>query len=221
LSQSEKVGGHRYPPGSQAAHLHFKGIYTEDSSIINHHQVLILIPLVIHPRSNQHLIALVTLKEIKSALDNMDSDKALGPNGFTARFLQVCWPIIKHDLHKLVIKSQKCHKIGGSTNSMFLALIPKEKGALSFDRFRPISLCNIGYKIITKVITNRLKGILPTIIPENQGGFIKGRHITDNIILVQEAIHSSMHQREKGMVVKLDLENSFDRVRHEFLFQVM
>jgi hypothetical protein len=109
----------------------------------------------------------------------------------------------------------------GSTNSAFLALIPKEKGALSFDRFRSISLCNIGYKIITKVIANRLKGILPAIIPENQGGFIKGRHITDNIILVQEVIHSSMHRREKGMVVKLDLENAFDRVRHEFLFQVM
>jgi len=96
-------------------------------------------------------------------------------------------------LHKLIIKSQRCHKIGGSTNSAFLALIPKEKGALTFDRFRPISLCNIGYKIITKVIANRLKGILPAIIPENQGGFIKGRQITDNIILVQKAIHSSMH----------------------------
>jgi len=151
----------------------------------------------------------------------MDSNKAPGPDGFTARFLQVCWPIIKRDLHKMVIKSKKCHKIGGITNSAFLALIPKEKGALSFDRFRLISLCNIGYKTITKAITNWLKGILPTIIPENQGGFIKGRHITENIILVQEAIHSSMHQREKGMVVKLDLENSFDRVRHEFLFQVM
>jgi hypothetical protein len=96
----------------QVAHLHFKGIYTEDSSIGNHHQVLNLIPSVVHPRSNQHLIAPVTLKEIKLALDSMDSDKAPGPDGFTARFLQVCWPIIKHDLHKLVIKSQKCHKIG-------------------------------------------------------------------------------------------------------------
>jgi hypothetical protein len=97
------------------------------------------------------------------------------------------------DLHKLAIKLQRNHKIGGSTNSAFLALIPKEKGALTFHRFCLISLCNIGHKIITKLIANRLKGILPTIILENQGGFIKGRQITDNIILVQEAIHSSMH----------------------------
>lgn len=63
----------------------------------------------------------------------------------------------------------------------------------------------LQYKLITKVIANRVKDILPTIIPANQGGFIKGRHIADNIILVQEAIHSSNHRGEKGMIVKLDL----------------
>jgi hypothetical protein len=63
--------------------------------------------------------------------------------------------------------------------------------------------------------------MLPTIILENQGGFIKGRNIIDNIILVQEVIHSSMHRGEKGMIVKLDLANAFDKVRHDFLFHVM
>jgi hypothetical protein len=66
------------------------------------------------------------------------------------------------------------------------------------------------------VITNRHKDILPAIIPENQGGFIKGRHIIDNIILVEEAIHSTMQRGKKGMVVKSDLANAFDRVRHGF-----
>ena len=59
------------------------------------------------------------------------------------------------------------------------------------------------------------------IIPENQGGFIQGRQIQDNIILVQEAIHSSCQLKEKGMIVKLDLANAFDRVRLNFLFAVM
>ena len=63
--------------------------------------------------------------------------------------------------------------------------------------------------------------MLPRIIPENQGGFIKGRKILDNIILVQEAIHSSCYHKEKGMVIKLDLANAFDRVKHDFLFAVM
>jgi len=71
------------------------------------------------------------------------------------------------------------------------------------------------------VIANRLKGVLPVIILENQGGFVKGREIINNIILVQEALHSSILHREKGMVVKLDLANAFDRVRHNFLLEVM
>ena len=91
-------------------------------------------------------------------------------------------------------------QIGGSTNSAFLALIPKEKEAKSFDRFWPISLCNIGYKIITKIMASRLKHILPSLIPENQGRFVKGRKIWENIILVQEAIHSSLKNDDKGMV---------------------
>eukprot|EP00253_Pinus_taeda_P003968 PITA_03968 len=81
----------------------------------------------------------------------------------------------------------------------FLTLIPKEKGANSFNIFHPISLCNIGYKVITKVIANRLKRILPKIIPDNQGGFIQGRQLVDNFVLVQEAIHSNQHRKEKGM----------------------
>ena len=75
--------------------------------------------------------------------------------------------------------------------------------------------------MITKVIANRLKKILPKIIPENQGGFIHGRQLVDNFILVQEAIHSSLRRKEKGKVIKLDLANAFDRVKHRFLFAVL
>jgi hypothetical protein len=151
----------------------------------------------------------------------MNPDKAHGPDGFTARFYIAYWDIIQKDLVIMVRKSQNYSKIGGSTNSSFLALIPKEKGAQSFSRFHPISLCNTGYKIITKVIANRIKKVLPKIIPENQGDFIQGRQIQDNIILMQEAIHSSCQRKDKGMLVKLDLANAFDRVRLNFLFAMM
>ena len=70
-------------------------------------------------------------------------------------------------------------------------------------------------------MARRLKHILPYLIMENQGGFVKGRKIWDNVILVQEAIHSSMKNGDKGMVVKLNLANAFDRFSHPFLFQVM
>jgi len=180
-----------------------------------------LIPHLIKPKENNFLTAPITMNEVKDALSIMKPDNAPGPDGFTTRFFSSCWSIIKFDLLKMIRYSQKVNNLGGNTKSSFLALIPKEKGANTFNRFRPISLCNTGYKIITKIIATRLKRILPSIIPENQGGFIKGRKILDKIILVQEAIHSIYQRNEKDMVIKLDLANAFNRVMHDFLFAVM
>jgi len=206
-----------------AAHDHFKEIYTETSLEMDFSRSDILknIPQLVSEQSNRKLLRPITLEEVKSVVESMNPDKAPGPDGFTARFLTSCWSIIHPDLFRMVKKSFSCRKLGGGTNSSFLALIPKEKGASSFSRYRPISLCNIGYKVITKILASRMKDVLPLIIPENQGGFIKGRQISDNILLVQEAIHSSVKSKEKGMAIKLDLSNAFDRVRHDFLFQVM
>ena len=114
----------------------------------------------------------------------MEEDKAPGPDGFNASFVKVCWEIVHKYLFKMVLRAQHWDRIGGSTNSAFLALILKEKDVEAFDRYRPISLCNIGYKIITKLMANMLKTIMPHIIPHNEGGFFKGIRIWDNIILV-------------------------------------
>jgi hypothetical protein len=207
----------------EAAHAYFKELYSapvqEDLEIDSY--LLSAIPNLITENDNRILNRPISLKEIKKVVFRMNPDKAPGPDGFTPRFFILCWDIIKKDLSKMIMRSQACTKIGGSTNSAFLALIPKEKGAKHLPRFRPISLCNTGYKIITKIIANRLKKMLPRLIPENQGGFVHGRQILDNIILVQEAIHSSYTKKEKGMAIKLDLANAFDRVRHDFLFAVM
>ena len=121
----------------------------------------------------------------------------------------------------MIIWTQSRDKIGGSTNSTFLALIPKERNPSSIKKHRTICLCNSCYKILTKIISNRLKKVIPLIISENQGGFIAGRKIYNNILLVQEVIHSSQALKEAGMAIKLDLANAFDRVRHSFLFKVM
>eukprot|EP00253_Pinus_taeda_P024961 PITA_24961 len=207
----------------RAAFSFFKDLYSapDDQPIDPQAYSYNLIPSCVHDPINNMLTAPISMDELKKALDCMESDKAPGPDGFTARFFQSCWSIINKDLLRMVRKSQVCTKIGGSTNSAFLALLPKEKGASDFSRFRPILLCNTSYKLITKIISIRLKNIFPDIIPENQGGFIKGRKILDNIVLVQEAVHSSGQRKEKGMVIKLDLANAFDRVRHDFLFAVM
>ena len=107
--------------------------------------------------------------------------------------------------------------MGGCTNSTFLALIPKEANPSSFDKFHPISLCNASYKILAKLLTNRFKLLLGKLISPLQGGFVKGRHLVENVIQVQEAFHSSFQRKDKGMLIKLDMKNSFDRVKLTFL----
>ena len=110
----------------------------------------------------------------------------------------------------MVLDFQRKVKLSGCTNSTFLSLIPKDVNPSSFDRFRPISLCNSSYKIIAKLLANRFKPLLGKLISPLQGGFVKGRHIVDNVIQVQEAIHTSFHRNEKGMLIKLDMKNAFN-----------
>ena len=111
--------------------------------------------------------------------------------------------------------------MGGDTNSTFLALIPKEPNPTSIKKFRPISLCNASYKIFSKILSMRLKPCIHSLISPNQGGFISGRKISDNILTVQEAIHSSSKRGEPGIAIKLDLANAFDRLRHCFILLVL
>eukprot|EP00253_Pinus_taeda_P012274 PITA_12274 len=159
----------------KAVSEHFEKLCREDIEAGQNDILLDTVPSLITSRMNQALEGKIAQNEVREALFAMDPNKALGPDDFTPRFLQTCWQIVEKEFLKMIQKSQECKKIGGCTNSAFLTLIPKEKGANSFNRLCPISLCNIGYKVITKVIANKLKKILPKIIPENQGGFIHGR----------------------------------------------
>ena len=163
----------------------------------------------------------VTEEEIREAVFSMQQDKALGPDGFTVDFYRNHWDTIKKDFMRMVKNVFINHKMGDNTKSSHLALIPKDINPRSFDRFRPISLCNVSYKIVTKILANRLKKLLPHLISANQGGFVPHRQITNNVILIQEAIHSSLSRQERGMIIKLDMANAFDRVDHHFLFEVL
>ena len=111
--------------------------------------------------------------------------------------------------------------MGGSTNSTFLVVIPKEVNLTTFNRFRHVSLCNASYKILSKLLANRIKPLLDKHISPSQGGFIKGRHILDSVILVQEAMHSSFQRKEQGMLIKLDMSNAFDQVKLSYLYKFL
>jgi len=121
------------------------------------------------------------LEEVEEVVRSMPNDKAPRPDGFIINFYKACRSIVKKEVWGVVEDSRRSGTILKSINSTFIALIPKVEEANQPDKFRPISLCNVIYKIISKVIANTLKSILPGIISEEQSGYVEGRQILDNI----------------------------------------
>lgn len=113
------------------------------------------------------------------------------------------------------------HWLLPSLNSTFIALVPKGEESNTLDKFRPISLCNFIYKLISKVVENRLKPLLPLLILPEQTRYVEGRQITDGIILSNEVIHSLKILKELGMIMKLDLSKAFDKLITSPCFSVL
>ena len=86
------------------------------------------------------------------------------------------------------------------------------RGADHPDKFRPIDLCNLVYKIISKVNASRLKNLLPSLIYLEQSGFVEGCQILDGVILVHEVLHSLQSSRQPGMLIKLDISKAYDKL---------
>lgn len=159
----------------------------------------------------------VTLEEIKSTLENFQKERSLGPDGWTTKFFIFFFDLMGEDLLEFVEDSRKKGDIFGGLNSTFLALIPKVSKSGSFDDFRPISLCNLIYKLISKILANRIKLILSKCLSSKELGFLKGRRIQDAIDSTHETLHSIKKKNIKSLVLKLDLKRAYDDVDWEFL----
>lgn len=151
----------------------------------------------------------------------MEKGKAPGPDGFIVDFFQQCWDLVKEEVWAVMEESRRTWRVLKAFNSTFLTLIPKEQGADSPGMFRPISLCNVILKIITKVQANRLKPSLSGLISPEQTSFTEGRQILDGIILTHEMIHSLKQAKTPGMLLKVDLAKAYDKVNQRFLKEVL
>ena len=190
-----------------------------DDNLIN--DFISCIPPLITADHNRMLLAPFTLEEIKKVVSSFPPDKAPGPDGFTALFYQKCWDFIGSDLLAVVEESRRNAKMIRSFNSTNIAIIPKVKQPTSFADFRPISLCNMVYKLITKAIYMRLQKFIPHIISLDQGGFVPGRETWEGVVVAHETLHSINSHQLSSFVIKLDMMKAYDRVRWLFLFKVI
>ena len=154
----------------------------------------------------------ITLEEVERALKSFKKDKYLGLDGWPVEFFLAFLDLLGNDLVDLVESSRLEGRVLPSLNSTFLALIPKKEKPLTFADFRPISLCNLVYKMISKIATLHLNPFIDKFISPQQFGFLKNRQIVEPIAITQELLHSVKTRNKCAIILKLDLSKDFDRV---------
>ncbi|WMV18188.1 hypothetical protein MTR67_011573 [Solanum verrucosum] len=188
----------------------------EDYTMIDH------IPKCITAEENEEMTKLPDQEEVYRVVSALNGSSACGPDGFTGYFFQYCWEIIGEDITKVVkafFCGQELPKFITHTN---LVLLPKKESVKSFTDLRPISLSSFINKVISRMVHERMILVLPNIISQNQAGFVKGRSITENILLAQEIIRDiNRRNNNVNVVVKLDMAKAYDRVSWIFLTKVL
>ena len=163
------------------------------------------------------MIAPFSDHEIKEAVWSCGGDKCPGPDGFNFNFIKEFWGVLKIDFRRFVDEFHVHGSFPRGSNASFLALIPKVKHPQSFDDYRPISLIGCMYKVIAKLLANRLRHVISVLIDERQTTFIKDRHILHGILILNEVIEEACRSKRPVMVFKVDFEKAYDSVSWAFL----
>lgn len=166
------------------------------------------------------LVSPITDVEVKEATFAMHPDKAPGMDGLNPSFFQAYWNIVGSDVCKFCQRFFDTGDLPANINTTLVCLIPKVKQPQTVADLRPISLCNVLMRILSKVMENRVKGNLNTIISEQQSAFIENRLLTDNAFLAFEVNHY-IHRKTQGAVgvagLKVDVSKAYDRLEWNFI----
>jgi len=202
---------------------HFESLFKaqEESSIAEIVRVAGYFPRFVMEEDNRMLMEEIEEVELGRVLHSLQKDKSPGPDGWPIEFYTGFYDLLGLDLLHVVEESRRAGIIHQPLNSTFIALIPKVDKPKSFDDYRPISLCNCVYKIISKIISKRIKRVLSKHVSGEQFGFLEGRQIHEAIGVAQEGIHSMHKLKIEGAVIKIDLSKAYDRVNWLYIRMLM
>jgi hypothetical protein len=164
---------------------------------------------------NESLYKEFSWEEISDALFQIGPLKAPGPDGFPAQFFQQHWEVMKHDIMRGMQDFFTIGNMPPGVNEMSIVLLPKKDEPELLKDFRPISLCNVIYKVISKCLVNHLRPILQDVIAPMQSAFIPGQMITDNALIAFECLHAlrnGNNNYKKFGAFKLDLSKAYDHI---------
>ncbi|GAU48422.1 hypothetical protein TSUD_405520 [Trifolium subterraneum] len=182
--------------------------------------VLSIIQQKITDEDNERLTAPISKEEIHIALMQMHPDKSPGPDGFNPAFYQHLWHLCGDDIFVAVKTWLDRGFFPTSLNETNICLIPKCDNPSTMKDLRPIALCNVLYKMVSKLLANRLRLCLDKCISEEQLAFVEGRSILDNALIAMEVIHA-LKRRTRGRIgelaLKIDISKAYDKVDWGFL----
>ncbi|KAL5575991.1 hypothetical protein UlMin_017690 [Ulmus minor] len=188
-----------------------------------HGMVLDTIDRKVTPQLNEQLDQVFGPDDVKEAVFQMAPTKSPGADGMSTIFYQSFWSVVGEEVTEACLGFTNRGLPLGNINETIITLLPKIKNPTRITEFRPISLCNVLYKIISKMLANRLRKVMDYIISEEQSAFIPGRLISDNAIIGFECLHAIKRRKTKKnyLALKLDMEKAYDRVEWDFIRKVM
>ena len=164
----------------------------------------------------------VSVNECHIALNRMKNGKSPGCDGLTVEFYKTFWPVLGEIITEVFNYSVNKGELSESQKRGVITLLQKKgKDPLLIKNWRPVSLTNVDYKILTKSLAIRIEKVLPKLINENQSGFVKGRLITENIRLIDDIIETLKRRRETGLILLLDFEKAFDSVEWIYMHKIL
>lgn len=165
----------------------------------------------------------VSMEETVRALRSMGSFKAPGPDGNQAVFFKWAWSVVGNAVHHFVRKIIEEGDVPEEAAEAILVLIPKEAKPSSMRGFCPLSICNVTFKLVSKIIVNRLRDIMKELTSPCQSSFVPGHQALDNVVICQVVVHTMKRTKSrKGMVVlKVDLEKAYDQLEWGFVGQTL
>jgi hypothetical protein len=151
----------------------------------------------------------------------MDVNASPGPDGLPVGFYREFWQEIKLIVLEMFQDLYRGELNLSRLNFGMISLIPKIKEANTIKQYRPICLLNVDYKWFSKVFTLRLTPFADKVISENQTAFIPGRYILEGVIILHETLHELRVKKMQGVILKLDFEKAYDKVRWSFMIEVL
>lgn len=164
----------------------------------------------------------VTDEDVSKVLFDMPTNKSPGPDGYTCEFFKASWSVVEQDFTKAIQSFFIKGFLPKGLNTTIIALIPETDSSRQMKDYRPISCCNLIYKVISKIIATRLKRILPDFINMNQSAFVEQCLLMKNILLAMEFVKDYHKPKiSSRCAMKIDISKVFDSVQWKFVLNTL